>query len=82
MQKFSRRDALKALVGASLYGIAPKTLVAQGSWPNRPLRMIVPFPSGGTADVLARLMAQRLADAIGQPIVLGYARTVGERHNG
>ncbi len=81
MQKFTRRDALKALVGASLSGMAPKTLVAQGSWPNRPLKMIVPFPSGGTADVLARLMAQRLADAIGQPIVVdnkpGAAGNIG-----
>ena len=81
MQKFTRRDVTKALVGASLSGMAPKTLVAQGSWPNRPLKMIVPFPSGGTADVLARLMAQRLADAIGQPIVVdnkpGAAGNIG-----
>ena len=81
MQKFTRRDVTKALVGAGLNGMAPKTLVAQGSWPNRPLKMIVPFPSGGTADVLARLMAQRLADAIGQPIVIdnkpGAAGNIG-----
>jgi tripartite-type tricarboxylate transporter receptor subunit TctC len=43
---------------------------AQTPWPNRPLRMIVPFPSGGTADVLGRLMAQRLSDVIGQSIVV------------
>ena len=81
MRKIERRTAMKALVGASLVGIAPKMLVAQGSWPNRPLKMIVPFPSGGTADVLARLMAQRLADAIGQPIVIdnkpGAAGNIG-----
>ncbi len=81
MQKFTRRDITKALVGAGLSGMAPKTLVAQGSWPNRPLKMIVPFPSGGTADVLARLMAQRLADAIGQPIIVdnkpGAAGNIG-----
>ncbi len=81
MRKIDRRTTLKALAGATLGGMAPKTLVAQGSWPNRPLKMIVPFPSGGTADVLARLMAQRLADAIGQPIVVdnkpGAAGNIG-----
>ena len=79
--KITRRASLKALVAAAVGGIAPKTLVAQGSWPNRPLKMIVPFPSGGTADVLARLMAQRLADALGQPIVIdnkpGAAGNIG-----
>ena len=81
MRNFARRDALKSLVGAGLYGISPKTLVAQGAWPNRPLKMIVPFPSGGTADVLGRLLAQRLTDAIGQPIVIdnkpGAAGNIG-----
>ena len=79
--KITRRTGLKALVAAAVGGLAPKSLVAQGSWPNRPLKMIVPFPSGGTADVLARLMAQRLADAIGQPIVIdnkpGAAGNIG-----
>ena len=65
-----RRGTLKALVAAGVGSMLPQTLVAQGSWPNRPLKMIVPFPAGGTADVLGRLLAQRLADAIGQPIVI------------
>lgn len=73
-----RRTAAKALVGAALGGLIPKIVGAQGSpagatagnWPNRPLRMMIPFPSGGTADVLGRLLAQRIADAIGQPIVI------------
>ena len=81
MRKIERRTALKALVAAGVGGMIPESLVAQGSWPNRPLKMIVPFPPGGTADVLARLMAQRLADAIGQPIVVdnkpGAAGNIG-----
>lgn len=61
----------RLLAGAGL-GVTVASLpgFAQAPWPNRPLRMIVPFPSGGTADVLGRLMAQRLSDAIGQSIVV------------
>ena len=80
-REFARRDALKALVGATLGSLTPKIVGAQGSWPNRPLKMIIPFPSGGTADVLGRLMSQRIADAIGQPIVIdnkpGAAGNIG-----
>ena len=81
MRNIERRPVLKALVAAAVGGLATKSLVAQGVWPSRPLKMIVPFPAGGTADVLARLMAQRLADAIGQPIVVdnkpGAAGNIG-----
>jgi tripartite-type tricarboxylate transporter receptor subunit TctC len=36
----------------------------------RPLRFIVPFPAGGTLDVLARTIANKLAPALGQPVVV------------
>ncbi len=38
-------------------------------WPNRPFRMIVPFPAGGTTDVLARMLAEGLAQRLGQAVV-------------
>src|SRR5215218_10930619 len=42
--------------------------LAQG-WPNRPIRMIVPYTPGGYTDLMARLVGQKIADALGQTIV-------------
>ena len=59
-------------------------MVAQAqpaSWPDRPLRIIVPFPPGGAIDAMARLLAPRLSDALGQPAVVenrtGAGGTIG-----
>jgi tripartite-type tricarboxylate transporter receptor subunit TctC len=43
---------------------------AQEWAPTRPMRLIVPFPPGGTADLLGRLLGQHLSDALGQPVVI------------
>ncbi|WP_431284745.1 Bug family tripartite tricarboxylate transporter substrate binding protein [Humitalea sp. 24SJ18S-53] len=60
----TRRAAL-ALTGAALAAPA----LAQ-SFPTRPLRFVVPFPPGGTADVLARLAAREMEAGLGQPVVV------------
>jgi tripartite-type tricarboxylate transporter receptor subunit TctC len=56
-------------------------LRAQTPWPDRPLRFIVPFPPGGSTDVLSRVLAERLAAALGQPVIIenrpGAAGNVG-----
>ena len=39
-------------------------------WPNRAIRIIVPFPPGGATDIPARLIAPRLTEALGQPVVI------------
>ncbi|MBV1798883.1 tripartite tricarboxylate transporter substrate binding protein [Siccirubricoccus sp. G192] len=62
--------------------ISPVTGRAQSaSWPDRPLRIIVPFPPGGAIDAMTRLLAPRLSDALGQPAVVenrtGAGGTIG-----
>ena len=47
-------------------GAAPAT----GDWPNKPIRVIVPFAAGGATDVVARLVSQKLGEALGQPLVI------------
>jgi tripartite-type tricarboxylate transporter receptor subunit TctC len=43
---------------------------AQADWPNKPIRMIVPYPPGGGTDVVARIVNEKLAAELGQPIVI------------
>jgi tripartite-type tricarboxylate transporter receptor subunit TctC len=62
-----RRQAISAL--ALLAGAAPA--YAQ-SYPSRPVKIIVPAPPGGTADIFARALGQRMQAAMGQPFVVEY----------
>jgi tripartite-type tricarboxylate transporter receptor subunit TctC len=65
---FMRRRfaALSAAVVVAFFGQAAQ---AQG-YPNKPIKIIVPFPPGGTTDVVARLVAQRMSESLGQPITI------------
>ena len=46
------------------------TLVAAQPWPAKPLKLVTPFPPGGSADVIARLIGNQLAAQLGQPVVI------------
>ena len=65
----AKKITLLALSGAvlALAGVSPA--VAQ-NFPTKPIRIVVPFPAGGTTDVVARLVAQRMSESMGQPVVV------------
>lgn len=58
------------LAAAALPFVAAPALRAQAAWPERQIRWVVPFPPAGTADILSRLLSERLAPRLGQPIVI------------
>ncbi len=74
MNRFSRpsRRGATALVAALLCLTALTALpaAAQGNWPTKPIRIVVPFAAGGTTDLLARAMAPELSKAFGQQFIV------------
>lgn len=64
----ARRALLRASVAAGL--AMPAIVQAQPAWPNRTIRVIVPFAPGGATDLIARLAAEHAAPLLGQPIVI------------
>jgi tripartite-type tricarboxylate transporter receptor subunit TctC len=61
---------LAALVAPGLCGHAPELQLQSDSYPNRPVRPVVPYSAGSQVDVAGRLIAKDLADAIGQGVVI------------
>jgi tripartite-type tricarboxylate transporter receptor subunit TctC len=65
----NRRELLAAGAAAAATGLAPSAL-AQTSFPSKPIKMIVPFPPGGTGDIQARMIGEYMGRALGQPVVI------------
>jgi len=54
---------------AALALLIPASALAQ-NWPDRSIRLVVPFPAGGPTDIIARVVGQAMTDALGQPVVI------------
>jgi tripartite-type tricarboxylate transporter receptor subunit TctC len=67
--RFTRRHVLRFATFAAASFTMPRIALAQ-AYPSRPIRWVVPYPAGGTTDLVARLLAQWLAERLGQPVVI------------
>ena len=63
-----RHFCLALAIAAAVLGLAPSAAMAQ-AWPERPVRLVIPWPPGGANDILGRTIADRLGARLGQPVV-------------
>jgi tripartite-type tricarboxylate transporter receptor subunit TctC len=61
--------AFKALIALGL-AAATSAALAQSGYPSRPLRLIIPYPAGGPTDVVGRVVGAKMAESMGQPVVI------------
>ena len=65
----NRRQLLAASVASATIAAVGQPSLAQ-SFPNKPIRLIVPYPPGGSSDIIARAISQLLSESLGQPVVV------------
>ncbi len=80
---FARRAALASLTSLTvLAALSPLAASAQGAYPNKPIRVIVPFAAGSTTDIIARAIADKMGQSMGQTLVIdnrgGASGTIGQ----
>ncbi len=63
---FTRRHAMLSTAAA----LAAPSAFAQSGWPAKPVRIVVPYPPGGSSDIIARLVSNLMADALKQPVLV------------
>ncbi len=69
------------ILAAAAIALALASTTAMAAWPEKALKLVVPYPAGGTTDVLARAIGQKLSERLGQPVVIenraGAGGTIG-----
>src|SRR5262245_54180939 len=77
------RGAMLVLIALSLSLISVDASIAQTDYPNKVIKVIVPFPAGGPPDAIARVIAQHLHGRVGQSMIIenrpGGGSTIGTR---
>ncbi len=77
----SIRNAMRPAIAAAVLAALPAGSALAQSFPSKPIRIVVPFPPGGGVDLTARTVGQKMAEIIGQPVVVenraGAAGTIG-----
>jgi tripartite-type tricarboxylate transporter receptor subunit TctC len=80
MLKLTRRLLVTTLAGVAALG--PLAAAAQAGYPNKPIRVIVPFAAGSTTDIIARAIADKMGQSMGQQLVVenkaGASGTIGQ----
>jgi tripartite-type tricarboxylate transporter receptor subunit TctC len=66
----SRRNLMQGTAASAALGLSPALAQNAASWPDHPIRMVIPYPAGGSTDVLFRIIAERLKDKLGQSVVV------------
>src|ERR1035437_2242893 len=60
----------RAAVGLLPFALGVSIAAGADDWPSRPVRVLIPFTPGGTADTLGRIAGQKLSESLGQPFVM------------
>ncbi|MES2511206.1 MAG: tripartite tricarboxylate transporter substrate binding protein [Pseudomonadota bacterium] len=66
----TRRSTLAAGCALAASALGSSSVFAQADYPNKPIRIIVPLPPGGSNDVLARVLGQKMSESLGQPVIV------------
>lgn len=62
--------ATSAVLLALAAALAPAPAAAQNGYPAKPITLVIPFPPGGSADILGRIVGKRLSERLGQPVIM------------
>src|SRR6185369_15513976 len=70
LSRLPRVAAAVRIAAAIVLSYTAVSALAQAAWPNRPIRIVVPYAAGSSPDVIARIVSEKLSPRLGQPVVI------------